>query len=205
MPGVRLSKIEGWMRVAMARVTLSAFLCLALIGTASANHDTDCTISGGTNGPDQLDCTLPDFVAPAGSQFPLQSKFVYTPSTDRDPATCAVGTLSVDPAAGFLSIDTTVLDASSPKNFQEVVVSVDPTGLAPGTYDGRVLIALTIGATAPQCPSSPSGLSGEVFVRLVITPPPAAPALAPVAMAILVLALGVVGVHSRRKSRPERL
>ena len=186
----------------VVRGMLFAALGLAVASVVSANHDTDCEVSGGTNGPGQLDCRLPDFVAPQGSETVLKSKFVYTPSTDFNPATCAVGTLSVDPAGQFLSIDTTVLDASSPKNFQEVEVSVDPTGLAPGTYDGAVLIVLTIGTTAPQCPSSPGGLAGTVSVRLVITPPALAPAAGPAGLAILALALGVVGFLSARGPAP---
>jgi hypothetical protein len=188
------------MRVSVVRTTSFAVLGLAIASVAWANHDTDCTISGGTNGPNQLDCRLPDFVAAQGSQFVLTSRFVYTPSTDREPATCAVGTLTVDPAGEFLSIDTTVLDATA-DNFQEVEVSVDPTGLAAGTYEGTVLIALTIGPNAPQCPSGPTGLSGMVFVRLIVTPPAPAPALAPAATAILALLLGVVGFVTLRRSR----
>ena len=188
------------MRVSTMRTNLFVVLGLAVASVASANHDTDCTISGGTNGPNQLDCRLPDFIAAEGSQFVLTSRFVYTPSTDRDPATCAVGTLTVVPAGDFLSIDTTVLDATA-ENFQEVEVSVDPTGLAPGTYEGHVLISLTIGANAPQCPSGPTGLSGMVFVRLIVTAPAPAPALAPAATAILALILGVAGIVTVRRSR----
>lgn len=165
---------------------------------AWANHDTDCVLSGGTNGPGQLDCRLPDFVAAQGSQLVLTSSFVYTPSTDRDPHTCTVGTLSVDPAGDFLAIDTTVLDAGPPENFQEVMVSVDPTGLPPGTYDGTVRIALTPGVAAPQCPS-PTALVGTVAVRLIILPAEAAPALTSVAMTAVTLALAVLGIRRLRR------
>jgi hypothetical protein len=188
------------MRLDVVRATVFALLGLVVATVASANHHTDCTMSGGTNGPGQLNCTLPDFVAPAGSQEVLKSSFVYTPSTDFNPATCAVGTLSVNPVGQFLSIDTTVLDASSPKNFQEVEVSVDPSGLAPGTYDGSVRISLTTGPIAPQCPGA-STQSGTVSVRLVITQPAAAPALNAAGTLILALVLGVAGLFSVRRSR----
>ena len=192
------------MQRGVVRTTLYALLGLTVASVASANHDTDCEISGGTNGPGQLDCTLPDFVTPAGSQTILTSSFVYTPSTDRDPPTCAVGTLSVDPVGQFLSIDTTVLDASAPPHFQEVEVSVDPSGLEPGTYEGSVRIALTIGTNAPQCPSSPGGLAGTVAVRLIITPAAPAPALASVGTVILTLTLGVIGLVGVRGARRRR-
>lgn len=174
------------------RATVAALLGLAVATVAWANHDTDCEMSGGTNGPGQLDCRLPDFVAPAGSHAVLTSSFVYTPSTDFNPATCAVGTLSVDPVGQFLSIDTSVLDAQSPVNFQEVIVSVDPSSLLPGTYEGVVRISLTPGTMAPQCPS-PMGLSGTVFVRLVITPPESAPALTVLGTILLISFLGIGG------------
>ena len=133
------------------RTLLIGVACILVASVAAANHDTDCEISGGANGPGQLDCTLPDFIAPAGSTSVLSKIFVYTPSTQFNPATCAVGTLSVDPVGQWLSIDTTVLDASSPKNFQEVEVFADPSDLAPGTYEGSVTITLTVGSIAPQC------------------------------------------------------
>ena len=184
------------------RATFAAVLALSLATAASANHDTDCEMSGGTNGPGQLDCRLPDFVAPVGSQTVLTSSFVYTPSTDFNPATCALGTLSVNPVGQFLSIDTSVLNAQSPVNFQEVLVSVDPSGLAPGTYDGTVLISLTPGSMAPQCPS-PTALSGTVFVRLVITPPrQTAPALTVAGTILLAFGLGIAGLLRIRGSRP---
>ena len=188
-------------RTPLLRATFAAVLWLAVATVASANHDTDCEMSGGTNGPGQLDCRLPDFVASVGSTTVLTSSFVYTPSTDFNPATCAVGTLAVNPVGQFLSIDTTVLNAQSPVNFQEVMVSVDPSGLAPGIYEGTVLISLTPGSTAPQCPS-PTALSGTVFVRLVITPAATAPALTVAGTILLVLVLGIAGLLRIRGSRP---
>lgn len=192
---------RNWGKATLLVVGIS----LAAVSTAVANHDTDCTVSGGTNGPNQLDCTLPDFVAVVGSTTPLVSKFVYVPSTDRDPPTCAVGTMSVNPPGQWLSIDTTIVDASAPPFAQEVVVTADPTGLGLGTYDGTVSIALTVGATAPQCPSSPNGLNGTVSVRLVIKPG-AAPALTPLALVVLaigLLATGLVAIRRLGLHRPE--
>ena len=175
-----------------------AGLCLLVASSALANHDTDCEAAGGTNGPGQLDCALPPFIAPEGSTIVLTSKFVYTPSTDFNPATCAVGTLSVNPLNQWLSIDTTVLDASSPTNFQEVEVSVDPSGLAQGVYDGTVLITLTSGAVAPQCPSVQE-LTGTVSVRLIVIQAKSAPAVSPVGAALLVLGLGAIGLRRARR------
>jgi len=174
-------------------------LCLALAllvaGRAAANHDTDCTVSGGTNGPAQLDCSLPDFVAVAGSTTPLTAKFVYTPSTDRDPVTCAVGTMTVAPSGEWLSIDTTVLNAQAPPFAQEVMVRADPSGLPAAVYEGSVAIKLEIGQ-APECPSSPSGLMGTVSVRLRVVPPVAAPALGRVALLVVAFILGLFGVRA---------
>jgi hypothetical protein len=167
---------------------------------AAANHHTDCTISGGANGPGQLDCTLPDFIAPAGSTSLLTKSFVYTPSTQFNPATCAVGTLSVDPVGEWLSIDTTVLDARSPKNFQEVEVFADPSGLAPGIYEGSVKINLIVGTAAPQCPSAQE-LIGTVSVRLVVLPPASVPALTPLGGLVGALALFGIGIIYLRRSR----
>lgn len=180
------------------RILLAVGLSLAVANVAMANHDTDCEISGGTNGPNQLDCRLPDFVAKVGSTTPLVSKFVYTPSTDRNPPTCAVGTMAVNPPGQWLAIDTTMLDASASPFAQEVEVAVDPTGLGLGTYDGTVSIALDIGGTAPQCPSSPGGLNGTVSVRLVIEPE-AAPALMPLGLAALTLGLLTTGLIAIRR------
>ena len=189
------------MRLGVVRATLFAVgLGFTVANVALANHDTNCALSGGTNGPGQLDCRLPNFVAPAGSATVLKSSFVYTPSTQFNPATCAVGTMSVNPVAQFLSIDTTVLNASSPTNFQEVEVSVDPAGLAPGTYDGTVRISLIKGSTAPQCPSAQE-LTGTVSVRLVITPPAPAPSLSPAGTLFLALALGGIGLLGVRRYR----
>ena len=85
------------------RAALTAVSCLLVASAAFANHHVDCTISGGTNGPGQLDCRLPDFVIQAGSQSVLTSAFVYTASTDQNPVTCRLGTLTVDPVDGSFS------------------------------------------------------------------------------------------------------
>lgn len=183
------------------RLLAVAAVGVVMANVAWANHDTDCQISGGTNGPGQLDCTLPDFVAPAGSTSVLTKSFAYTPSTQFDPATCAVGTMAVDPVGQWLSIDTTVLDASSPKNLQVVAVFADPSGLAPGTYGGSVSIVLTPGSVAPQCPSTQE-LTGTVSVRLVVLPAAPVPALSPIAALVGALALFGVGLLGVRRSRP---
>lgn len=193
------------MRARWSRTILTTLaMHLALAGTAIANHDTDCEVSGGTNGPNQLDCTLPDFVARAGSTTPLVSKFVYTPSTDRDPPTCAVGTMSVSPPGQWLSIDTTVLDASDPPFAQEVEVTVDPTGLGVGTYDGTVTIVLQIGTSAPQCPSTPGGLIGVVSVRLIIVAEPA-PLLHPAALVFVAIGLLGAGLFAVRRAQRRQI
>ncbi len=111
--------------------------------------------------------------------------------------------MSVNPAGQWLSIDTTVLNASSPTNFQAVQVSVDPTGLAEGVYTGSVGISLTKGSVAPQCPSSQE-LTGTVAVRLVITPPVSAPALGPYGVGLLAAALGAMGILGLRTAARRR-
>ena len=178
----------------LRRVLWLAGSALLIASAAAANHDTDCVISGGTNGPMQLDCSLPDFIAAGGATIPLTSKFVYLPSTDRNPVTCAVGSLAANSTGGWLSIDTTVLDAKDPPNRQEVIVTANPAGLPPGVYDGSVAIVLTIGGAAPECPSSPGGLTGIVSVRLRVTPAAPAPALSGAGLAIIALSLGGIGI-----------
>ena len=187
------------MRGVVRRTSLLIGLFLLLAQSALANHDTDCTAAGGTNGPGQLDCSLPDFVVPEGSTS-VSSSFTYTPSTDFNPATCAVGTMSVDPDGQWLSIDTTVLDASSPANFQQVDVFVDPTGLAPGTYDGDIDIVLTQGPMAPQCPMT-SGRTGTVSVRLIVLPLQKVPAAALPTLLLAALGLGAYGGLRARRRR----
>ena len=91
----------------------------------------------------------------------------------------------------WLSIDTTVLDAGSPKNFQEVGVFADPSGLAPGIYEGSVRINLIVGTAAPQCPSAQE-LIGTVSVRLVVLPPASVPALTPLGGLVGALLTGVL-------------
>ncbi len=196
---------DGALAARLRRLTAAVVAVgfVAVASVASANHHTDCTLSGGTNGPGQLNCSLPTFFAAVGATTVRTSSFSYTPSTIFNPATCAVGTMSVNPAGQWLSIDTTVLDASSPTNFQEVQVSVDPSGLAEGVYTGSVSISLTKGSVAPQCPSSQE-LTGTVAVRLVITAPVSAPALSPAGVVMLAAALGAVGVLGVRSTARRR-
>lgn len=180
---------------------LSAAAFGALIATAAlANHDTDCTAAGGINGPGQLDCTLPDFIAPVGSTTVLTSSFVYTPSVENNPATCAVGTLAVDPTGEWLSIDSNVIDATGPDAADEVVVSVDPSGLPEGTYQGLVRITLTVGGSAPQCPSV-GHTTGQVAVRLRVVRDVAAPLVGPFAAVSIAALLGLAGIAGIRKKR----
>jgi hypothetical protein len=112
-----------------------------------------------------------------------------------------VGTLTPLSFDDFLTIDTPVLDASAPPYRQVVQVFVDPSGLRPGVYEGEVRIALTIGAVAPECPSGPTGLNGVVSVRLVITPPETAPALAPLGLLAMAAGLGIAGARRLRARR----
>ncbi len=186
---------------ARSLVALAVLGCV-MASPAAANHDTDCTAAGGTNGPNQLDCSLPDLVAIVGSTAPLSSIFVYTPSTEFNPPTCAVGTMVVDPAGEWLSIDTTVLDTSAPPNSQEVQVEADPTGLAPGIYEGTVVIQLTPGPLPPNCKTSPgSGTRGVVAVRLIVAPQAAAPILGWTGIVFVAMALCAIGVVSVRRVR----
>jgi len=191
-------------RLRRAATVVTAALVLA--STAFANHDTDCTASGGTNGPAQLDCRLPDFAAELGSTKVLTSSFRYTPSVENNPPTCAVGTMAVNPPGQWLSIDSSVLDASGAGSFDDVVVSVDPSGLPTGLYEGSVMIMLIKGSAAPECPSA-GDLTGTVSVRLVVGPVTTAPLLsAPAVMlaALMLIGAGIAGLRTTRSSNAGR-
>jgi hypothetical protein len=85
-------------------------------------------------------------------------------------------------------------------NRQEVEVFADPSGLAPGTYEGSVKITLTVGSGAPQCPSLQE-LTGTVSVRLIVLPAAAVPSLTPLGGLVGAMALFGIGILYLRRSR----